>query len=384
MGLAGVVLVLASGHGPSRTYVLAGALVSILMVAAHSLARSRDAATRQVLSRRGMHLIASSMVREVASVAGMVVPVLVVAHTGGVAEVSLLEVVAVALIARLVIAAMPFAGGLIAADATMVAGLAWMGIPASVGLAAVLVWRLGTGAATVIALVVARRTQPVTVTREQPTRDGAGRLLHRVAFTLIGLLPTALRVRARSQVFDTMFALSPDPWGYSGMPYEQRKRRLLVQAVDPRSRVVLEVGCADGHNLLALAEALPKAVIVGTDVSNRAVRIAADRTRHMPGVRVVDASDGYALEGVVQSRIDCVLLAEILYYLGGRRAMTEALAPLRRLLSADARVVMLHGSSDAEELHARAASALGLIVTDRSLVADPERPFVIAVASRRE
>jgi ubiquinone/menaquinone biosynthesis C-methylase UbiE len=168
------------------------------------------------------------------------------------------------------------------------------------------------------------------------------------------------------------------------MPYEQRKRRLLVQAVDPRSRVVLEVGCADGHNLLALAEALPKAVIVGTDVSNRAVRIAADRTRHMPGVRVVDASDGYALEGVVQSRIDCVLLAEILYYLGGRRAMTEALAPLRRLLSADARVVMLHGSSDAEELHARAASALGLIVTDRSLVADPERPFVIAVASRRE
>lgn len=381
LGLVGVALVASSGHVAYPERIVGGAVLASILAVLVSVTVSHSSPVRTVLSRRGMHLLASAAFREATGVGAMVTPVLVVAHTAGLSGTSVLEVGAVALATRLVIAAVPVAGGLGAADTTMVAGLAWMGVPVPVGLAAALIWRTGSLAAVLMASVVAHRTEPVTFVWDIPARDGIGRRLHRALFTIVGLLPASSRERARRWVFDTMFAMSPDPWGYQDVPYEQRKRQHLLEAVGPHSRVIVEVGCADGHNLLALAQAFPAATLVGTDVSTTAVRIAAEHTRALPNVRVVNASDLRALAEALSGPVDCIVLAEVLYYLGGQQAMNEALAPLRSLIAPDARVVMVHGCTDARTLHSRAAVALGMTVVAASEVADPERPFEIAVAA---
>ncbi len=382
-GLLGLVLVVVSGHITYPGRIVGAAVAASIVAGLMIVVTSRSAAARTVLSRRGMHLLASSVFREASGVGAMVTPVLVVAHTAGLTGTSVLEVGAVALATRLVIAAVPVAGGLGAADATMVAGLTWMGIPAPVGIAAAIIWRTGSLGAVLAASIVARRTEPATFVWDIPARDGVGRRLHRAAFGIVGLLPQSGRERARRWVFDTMFSMSPDPWGYREVPYERRKRQHLLDAVGPHARVIVEVGCADGHNLLALAQALPAATIVGTDVSTAAVRIAADSTMALPNVRVANASDLGALAEALPGPVDCIVLAEVLYYLGGQQAMNEALAPLRSLMAPHARVVMVHGCTDARTLHSRAAAALGMTVVEASEVADHERPFEIAVAATR-
>lgn len=380
MGLMGVALVTTSGHVPNPELVLVSALLVSGVAVWVSVASARSSAVRNVLSRRGMQLMSSAVFREATGVGAMVVPVLVVAHTAGISGMSMLEVSAVALATRLVIAAVPVAAGLGVADVTMVAGLAWMDVPVPVGIAAVIIWRVGSVTAVLVASVIALSTAPVTVTWDAPSKDGAGRRLHRAVFSLMGTLPLSLRSRARGRLFDMMFAMSPDPWGYGDMPYERRKQWHLLDAVGPEAQVIIEVGCAEGHNLLALGHALPSAVIIGTDVSSAAVRIASDRTHSLPNIRIVNASDAEALVAALPGPVDCIVLAEVLYYLGGSRAMAEALARLRPLMSSDARVVMVHGSADAQVLHERAASALGLALRDQSQVSDVERPFKVAVA----
>jgi len=190
-----------------------------------------------------------------------------------------------------------------------------------------------------------------------------------------------MRDSARRWVFDTLFSVLAVSLGYKQLPYERRKQQHLLNAIDPTARVVLEVGCADGHNLLAVAQHLPGATVVGTDVSARALRIASDRTAHLDRVHVVDATDDEAVRRAVYGPVDYVVLAEVLYYLGGDRGMDMALTSVRSLMGPETRVVMVHGSADACALHARAANALGRDIVSGVCVLDADRPFEIVVAA---
>jgi hypothetical protein len=380
LGLAGVMLAAASGHLPATWAVLTGAVVFSVIAGSVAALAARRSTVRAVLSRRGLHLMAGAAFRELAISVSMTAPVLVVAHTAGVPDVSLLEVVAVVLATRLVVAAVPVGSGVGVADVTLVAGLAWMGVAIPVGIAAVLVWRACTIAIAIALAAIGHRTSPVALPSDAPSSDGIGRRLHRAAFASLGWLPAAIRDRVRGRVFDAMFSLSPDPWGYAAIPYERRKQERLLEAVGDSAGVIVEVGCADGHNLLALAERHPNATIIGTDVSQTAVRIAAERTADCAGIRVVHAADLEGLRRALPGPVDCLVLAEVLYYLGSQQAIATALQPLRQYLHPDGRVVMVHGAADAEVLHGRAASALGMRVEDLVEVVDHERPFHVAVA----
>ena len=79
--------------------------------------------------------------------------------------------------------------------------------------------------------------------------------------------------------------------------------------------------------------------------------------------------------------VDYVVLAEVLYYLGGDRGMDMALTSVRSLMGPETRVVMVHGSADACALHARAANALGLDIVSGVCMHDADRPFEIVVAA---
>lgn len=109
-----------------------------------------------------------------------------------------------------------------------------------------------------------------------------GRTIHRIFVTLIALLSRGLRVRAWRAVFDAQFSLSDDPWSYRDAPYEARKRDALV-APDPDStQTIVEMGCADGHNVKAIACCPPDALVFGFDVSGKAVAKPASRPVTFP------------------------------------------------------------------------------------------------------
>lgn len=375
-------LMLSTIANPSPPMVAMACAIALLLVfpaIVIAMAR-RSTHTRSVLSRRGPHLLATGFIQEAFQVGTMAIPVLVVSHTAGLAGVRFADVIVVALITRVVTLAGPVAGiGL--ADATFIAGLGIIGAPLAVAVAAALVWRAGSVLATAAAAGVAARSRLADASWDGPSVDGAGRFAHRAAFGMLAVLPAPIRDVARRAVFDALFTVSTDPWGYQLLPYEQRKQQHLLKAVDARAHVILEVGCADGHNLLALAKHCPEATVVGTDVAARALQLAQDRTAHLDRIRVVDARDEDALLNAVTGPVDCVVLAEVLYYLGGDRAMERAMSSVRALMHPGCRVVMVHGCSDASELHARAANALGLTVVSGVCVRDPDRPYEVAVAA---
>jgi uncharacterized membrane protein YbhN (UPF0104 family) len=381
LGLIGVTVIVGSGQASHiARFVAAAALLAMLGVLA-ALLRSRSRDVRAILARRGVHLVAGATMREFASTAAMTLSIWVVVHTAGIVTISAFEVVAVVLVTRLVMVVVPIPGSPVIADVTLVVGLAWMGAPLAVGLGALLIWRLGSLVTGVLAGLIVLRTDPVPYTASQPSRDGPGWLLHRALFGVVAVLPAPLRDRLQSRLFDAMFAMSSDPWGYQESSYEERKRAALVSAVGADARFIVEVGCADGHNLLALAARYPDAVIVGTDISDQAVRIARERVRAHPRVQVVSGADPAALRRAVPGPIDCLVLSEVLYYLGSTGGIARSLEVVRELLHPQARVVMLHGSADAAQLHSRAADALGIDLIDDRVRDDLERPFRVAVGT---
>lgn len=378
LGLAGAVLLARSGHPPAPvvTVLLAGVSSGAAVLLAVRVCRQGP--TRSVLARRGARLVASSLFVEISAATAMVVSVVVVTHTEGLSAVSLVEVAAITVTTRLAMSLTPWPGGLGVADAVLLVPLVWIGLPVHVALAAVLVWRAGSLLTATTTAIVARRTTPAPARPAAPDSADGGRILHRALFNALGLLPRCLRDSARQHLFDALFSLSADPWGYQATAYEQRKREHLLATVPGDAATVLEVGCADGHNLEALARRYPHMRIVGTDVSPAAVGIAADRTWVLGTVTVLTSEEFRRDPDVASDGIDCVILSEVLYYLGTERATREALAPVRERMNPGCRVVLVHGCSDAPALHARAMRALDVTARRQVQVDDPERPFTVA------
>jgi len=180
-----------------------------------------------------------------------------------------------------------------------------------------------------------------------------------------------------------MFRGCEDPWDYATSAYESRKRNTLVDAVPAGARVILEIGCADGHNLVALAKELPTTKIIGVDMSEAAVTIARGKSSNCDNVTVVR---GAALECIellklYHGRVDVLILAEMLYYLGGEKAIRREISPLAQLLAPGASVVLVHGGHNTEALHAAACASLDVHVTRHRTVEDPSRPFIVTVAT---
>jgi hypothetical protein len=383
LGLAGALAIALSGHPPAPIVALVPASAAAIAAVVTAARLSRPLATRAVLVRQGARLVASSLFVEVSAATAMVVTVAVVVHTAGLTAVSLVEVAAITLATRLAVSLTPWPGGLGVADVTLLVPLMWIGVPLHVALAAVLIWRAGSVLAVTAAVVVARRTRMAPTPPPGPATTDGGRILHRALFGSLSLLPQGLRDTARRTVFDALFALSDDPWGYQEVAYERRKQDHLLAAVRSDARTVVEVGCADGHNLVALARRRPDLRIIGTDVSSSAVALAIQRTHELPNIRVVQSEDFDELSAEAHGHIDCVILAEVLYYLGTERSMRDTLEPVRKLMSPDCNVILLHGSADATALHERAMRALELRGVVTQPVDDPERPFVVTVAVRR-
>ena len=223
-----------------------------------------------------------------------------------------------------------------------------------------------------------------TTTRTVGSHDGAepnvpivqgnaansiGMLLHRALYRALALLPRRTRHKVVGRWFDALFAIAPDPWHYATSRFEMSKRQKLTGAVPAGAEVIVEFGCADGHNLLQLAAAHPDAQLIGIDISRRALALANTKLIVHGNVELFCTADpsGWDNLGAKCQRIDVLILSEVLYYLGTARTIEQSLLPLALFLNQGSLVVMLHGGGDASALHSSAARALGIqIQSERS------------------
>ncbi len=357
----------------------------------HTRRRVRDLSvtrlTMAVLARRGPHAFVVAGVGEVALGLMVALMAAILMHTNGGPAPGVLEVLAVALIARLLtlVPAPPFGLGL--ADGILVLGLILISVPMDVAIATTLAWR-GTGLLVMAAgFLSARHRRPYVEYAAQvtasPTDSRLGQSVHRVGFAILALLPGRLASLARSRLFDTLFGLAEDPWMYALMPYEQRKQAQLTAVIPPGAGVIVEVGCADGQNVAALARLNPASKVIGIDISERAIATATSRIRNQTNAMVVRA-DARSVAQVLdefRGRVDVLVLSEVLYYLGTSHQVHQVLTGARALLSPDATVVLVHGTYDAHRLHAPACAALGVVHKADTVLSDPDRPYVVTVAS---
>jgi len=213
------------------------------------------------------------------------------------------------------------------------------------------------------------------------------RRLHRAFFATVARLPRPASRWAQARIFNGLFA-SGTPWPYAECSYESTKRDHLISVVPSGARTIVEVGCADGHNLELLAARSTNVRVVGVDISSRACTLARGRIRANPEISsCVDvvhtdtptfAGRRHDLHGCV----DVIVLSEVLYYLGSGRVFADQVKPLARLLTQNGQVVAVHTCADAPALHARLAHALGLHQVREETISVADQAFTLTVLSR--
>lgn len=194
-----------------------------------------------------------------------------------------------------------------------------------------------------------------------------GEVAHRAAFHVLAALPLPVSVWVRGRVFDTLFR-SGSPWNYLESRFERRKREWLLSAIPSSAATIVEVGTANGHNLVPMSDVAPNARIVGVDISQRAVRLARVSTLGHPRIEVEqsDASSLVRRHADLAGAVDVLVLSEVLYYMGAGNVLFAGVRPLHPLLAPGATVVMMHGGADAWRLHEVACRALGVRVIQAS------------------
>jgi Nodulation protein S (NodS) len=114
-----------------------------------------------------------------------------------------------------------------------------------------------------------------------------------------------------TEYFDRLYDAQPDPWGFTGRWYEERKRAVTLAALpDRRYGSAFEPGCSLGVLTQGLASRCDQ--VLAIDVSDAAVEQA--RTR-LAGASHVRVERGGIPRDWPEAQFDLVVLSEILYYL---------------------------------------------------------------------
>lgn len=136
--------------------------------------------------------------------------------------------------------------------------------------------------------------------------------------------------------FDALYR-AEDPFGYRTSWYEERKRQILVATLPNRRFAnAWEIGCSNGELTAALAPRCRK--LLATDISLRAVELAATRNRQHPQVSVQCAVHPEQWPG---GQFDLIVLSEVGYYLAADK-LADTIDRIAGSLSADGVFVACH------------------------------------------
>ncbi|WP_227369382.1 class I SAM-dependent methyltransferase [Halomonas sp. M20] len=172
--------------------------------------------------------------------------------------------------------------------------------------------------------------------------------------------------------FDTLYAQSPDPWGYEHRWYEARKRALcLAMLTRPYYKRVFEPGCSIGVMSEALLERCD--TLLGWDLSAAALETARKRLAQHKHVTL----EQHRLPDTwPEGKYDLVVFSELGYFLD-RSAMDVAVTRLSALLEDGGEVLACHwrhpiegGEIDGETVHRLINEGSGLTRLSQHLEED--------------
>jgi SAM-dependent methyltransferase len=183
--------------------------------------------------------------------------------------------------------------------------------------------------------------------------------------------------------FAGLYEADDDPWRLATRWYEQRKYGLTLAALPAeRYRSGLEVGCSVGVLTAALAPRCDR--LLGIDIAQRAVDLATERTRQLPGVSIQRRT----LPGDWPAgSFDLIVLSEVGYYFAAEdfdrllELSSTALDPGGSLVAVHWRHPVAEYPGSGDEVHqtlARRAGEIGLVCT----VVHEERDFWLQVYVR--
>lgn len=149
--------------------------------------------------------------------------------------------------------------------------------------------------------------------------------------------------------FERRYAEEADPWDFAQDPYERQRYRLTLEALGrARYRRAFEPGCSVGELTALLAERATE--VLACDVSRSAVRRAARRCRHAPGVRVIVGD--LRAPVLLHLSFDLIVLSEIGYYFDAEE-LSSIVTRLRAHLEPGGELLAVHwlGESPDHRLH---------------------------------
>jgi len=160
--------------------------------------------------------------------------------------------------------------------------------------------------------------------------------------------------------------------------YEQAKyTATLAQVSGGPYRRIMEMGCSEGVFTQRLVRAHPDAHVTAVDISERALRRAAERVAEAADRTLLVSAD--LLTFTAEHRYDLVFCSETLYYVGRGDRLRQASAQLIGLLAPGGVLVLVHPWPEARRLH-RFVDASGAVSRVSEFVETAaHRPFAVSV-----
>ncbi|PCK77009.1 nodulation methyltransferase NodS [Rhizobium sophoriradicis] len=137
------------------------------------------------------------------------------------------------------------------------------------------------------------------------------------------------------QLLDRELA-APDPWGLDANPFERERHTQMLRLALAQGSIsnALEVGCAAGAFTVQLAPHCKRLTVI--DVVPHAIERSRRRMRDSPHISWI-VSDVQQFSP--DERFDLIVVAEVLYYIGGIAEMRGAVQNLARMLAPDGYLV---------------------------------------------
>jgi 2-polyprenyl-3-methyl-5-hydroxy-6-metoxy-1,4-benzoquinol methylase len=129
---------------------------------------------------------------------------------------------------------------------------------------------------------------------------------------------------------------APDPWGLDANPFERERHTQMLRLALAQGSIssALEVGCAAGAFTVQLAPHCKRLTVI--DVVPQAIERSRRRIRGSPHISWI-VSDVQQFSP--DERFDLIVVAEVLYYIGGIAEMRGAVRNLVRMLAPDGYLV---------------------------------------------